>query len=294
MTFRPPTAIELERLIPPERPRRWGCSLLDLRTAPVTWHLPGSAWWPHPVSPPSHFLPRRGSEVILLGPDPSRARTLAEELAQRGWTSSWLQAAFTDELRPRLEARGWHPAEGPTKGALWSPDPDLLEHRRLLELLPPGPVADLGSGNGRNAVYLAQLGRDVHAYDRLADALALGRQRAAWHGVRIHTYQQKLISWDSVPGPEHFALLLFLRFHRLSLLQNASARLLPGGLVVLSAYRAEGRGDRSHRLLPETVESLFPDDRWEILDASEGEEEAGQARIFRMVRLRSAGGGSAG
>lgn len=275
------------------RPVRWGCRLLDLRPADPAprWHLAGSAWWPNASDPPTHLLPPRGSTVLAVAPDPERAREVARRIALRGLPSFWLDAPYDDALVSRLEAHGLALRPGPPDGAMWAPDRYLWKWRHQLPPPETGPVADLGAGNGRNSVFLAQNGWEVHAYDRLPDALALASQRAAVHGVEIHTYQEKLIAWpDLPPGP--FALLLFLRFHHPRLLETAAEHLVEGGIILMSTYRAEGPGERAHRVpLPE-LKAWFPPSRWTLLDRTEERDERGEPLLSLVIQLRSAGEGS--
>lgn len=51
-----------------------------------------------------------------------------------------------------------------------------------------GKTIDIGCGKGRNAIYLAQLGLDVYAFDFIEQAIASARERAAQKGVtdKIH------------------------------------------------------------------------------------------------------------
>ena len=229
--------------------------------------------------------------MVVLSPDPALSRRRAQGLAERGYDAAWLELAFDDSLLPRLDGRKLEP--GPPAGALWGPDPYLFAHRSLLPSPELGPVADLGAGNGRNAVFLAQEGYRVEAYERLLDALELAEDRARRQMVSIHTHQFKLMSVDDLPAGR-FGTLLFLRFHKPSLIEGASRRLAPGGVLVVNTYRAKARPERAHRLRLENLPDLLPPDQWEFLDGPRAREEEDESMVSLVARLRTGRRGALG
>jgi len=102
-----------------------------------------------------------------------------------------------------------------------------------------GPVLSLAEGEGRNAVYLASLGLDVHAVDQsdvgLAKAQALARQK----GVAIRTEVADL--QDFRPPGNHYGCVISISAHlpssiRRRLYPLVEHALKPGGILILEAY----------------------------------------------------------
>ncbi len=98
---------------------------------------------------------------------------------------------------------------------------------------PVGTALDLGSGSGRNALYLARLGYTVTAVDLSAVGLSLTRLKAQQSGLRLTTVAQDVNHfafgkrrWDVI------ALVNFPFAYR-KLLPKMAAGLKPGGLVVI-------------------------------------------------------------
>ncbi len=260
-----------------EETRHWGCRILDLRPPPPSAanHLPGSACLPlgqamdFAADLPAHMLPVTDSSLIVFDDEPERARAAAQYLLQRGHDARYF-AGPAKELP--LQA-------GPCRGALWSPDPYLQEQRALLPAPALGSVADLGAGNGRNAVFLAALGYRVHLYDRLPDALSLAQDRARRHGLedRITIHQINLTSSARLPEAP-FGLVLMVRFHEKTLMRGLRARLRPAGAVFVRTYASESSLDPGaphagprrtrYRLAPEEVQRLFPASEWTFLARS--------------------------
>jgi SAM-dependent methyltransferase len=67
-------------------------------------------------------------------------------------------------------------------GRVWSSDPQQVV-QELVQDLTPGSALDLGAGDGRNSVFLAQAGWEVTAVDFSAEGIRLARQRAEKVGV---------------------------------------------------------------------------------------------------------------
>jgi SAM-dependent methyltransferase len=105
--------------------------------------------------------------------------------------------------------------------------------------IPVGPVLCLAEGQGRNAVFLAELGHAVVAVDQSAVGLARGQSLAASRNVRITTIASDLAdfaiepeSWNGIVSIfAHLVPDLRARVHR-----DAVKGLAPGGMFVLEAY----------------------------------------------------------
>lgn len=141
----------------------------------------------------------------------------------------------TDEARERWNQRY------ETEGFIYGVEPNrfVAEH---LSGLPPGRVLDLGSGQGRNAVWLALQGHRVTAVDLSAIATEQAKRLAAEAGVDVEFVTADLGTWDPPRGAFDVVLLSYLQLPaaaRFSAHAKAAAALAPGGLVFLIAHHAD-------------------------------------------------------
>ena len=106
-------------------------------------------------------------------------------------------------------------------------------------------VADLGSGEGRNAVFLAEQGCRVTAIDYAEAGLEKTRALADERGVEVTTEQADLAYWT--PSQQWDGLVctfLHLRLgERVRLYTAMQAALRPGGVLVAEWFRPEQRKD---------------------------------------------------
>lgn len=113
--------------------------------------------------------------------------------------------------------------------------------------LPPhgGRVLCAAEGQGRNALWLARQGCEVHAVDISAVALEQLECRARQSGLPITCEQADLATWTAEPAGFDAALLIFAHFpptvreHVHTQVQRA---LKPRGWLVLEAFSPEQLG----------------------------------------------------
>ena len=98
-----------------------------------------------------------------------------------------------------------HAAEAPIESR--EPDPTLIEE---IEGLRPGRALDLGSGDGRNAVWLASHGWRVTAVDFSPVALERGRTLATARGVDVDWELADLLDWVPPTGAFDLVALFFI------------------------------------------------------------------------------------
>lgn len=138
------------------------------------------------------------------------------------------------------------------RGLRLRPAMDLL---RAIPPLPPGPVIDLGCGNGAAAAALATFGRPVTGIDSspamLAEARALGLYDSL-HEADIATW-----SPDAAPPALIFcnAVLHWLPDHA-SLMPQLARMLAKGGTLAVQVPHQNNAP--SHRLWLSLAEELFP------------------------------------
>ena len=152
---------------------------------------------------------------------------------------------------------------------LWTVDPNPFLAGEVGDR-PPGSALDLGAGEGRTALWLAERGWRVTAVDFSDVALERGRQRVAAAGApgEVEWICADLVDFDPTGRSYDLVLLLFVHLRpdeRRRLLRLATATLSPGGVVLVVGYDsrnlAEGEGG------PRDPEVLFrPDDLVADLD----------------------------
>lgn len=98
----------------------------------------------------------------------------------------------------------------------------------------------IADGEGRNGVWLARQGLDVHATDSSAVAQDKARALAAKHGVALEIEQADLLEW---PWPENaydVIVGIFIQFfapdERSRMFEGVKKALRPGGLFILEGY----------------------------------------------------------
>ena len=106
---------------------------------------------------------------------------------------------------------------------------------------PRGHALDVATGTGRNALYLAQLGFEVTAFDLSKVALEKGRAIAATRELSVNWIN---IDTDvqCVPGG-HFDLIVVARFHDRRIVPQILDRLVPGGWLVYEHHLLTTRTD---------------------------------------------------
>ena len=115
------------------------------------------------------------------------------------------------------------------------PNAFLAEHARELE----GPVLSLAEGEGRNGVFLASLGLEVHGVDGSAIGLAKADALARSRGVVIRTEVADLATFAPEAGAYGAVVSLWAHLPsaiRRHLYPMVEACLRPGGLLLLEAY----------------------------------------------------------
>lgn len=130
---------------------------------------------------------------------------------------------------------------------VWSAEPNRFVRRELTGV-PAGAAADLGCGEGRNAVWLASLGWDVLGVDFSGVALAKAAHLAADAGVTVQLEQADLLEWLPARGLD-LVLLAYVHLDpaaRVGLVRRAAAAVAPGGSLLLVGHDrrnlAEGVG----------------------------------------------------
>jgi SAM-dependent methyltransferase len=131
---------------------------------------------------------------------------------------------------------------------LWSAEPNRFVAEELGGL-PPGDALDLASGEGRNALWLAERGWAVTAVDFSPVAVERGRRLAEARSLRLDHVVADLASWS--PAERAFDAVVIAYLHlpletMRTVLARAAAALRPGGVLLVVGHDrtniAEGVG----------------------------------------------------
>jgi len=164
----------------------------------------------------------------------------------------------------KSDQKRWDERFGKKEFALGKePNPFLKKHIRLL---PKGKALDIATGEGRNAVFLAQNGFEVDAVDISEKGLKKAQKFAGEKGVNINTF---LVDLDQYPiGKERYDLIADFYFLRRRLIPRIKKGLKKGGKVIFETYLLEhrklgtgGPKQAKYFLKPNELLRLFKDSR---------------------------------
>lgn len=147
--------------------------------------------------------------------------------------------AEQDKNQPsKHEKRPTSKLHSESTGAKFNSKPNafLMEMVRDLK---PGKALDVGMGEGRNALFLAQQGWDVTGFDISETAVRQAREQAEKLKVRIDARIQHSADFDFGTERWDLVVLCYLDFRRL--LERVRQSLKPGGVVILEYYHRDTR-----------------------------------------------------
>ena len=141
----------------------------------------------------------------------------------------------------------------------WPTEPDVLlvEHAGPLE---PGRALDVGSGPGRNSLWLAGRGWSVTLVDASAVALDQAEARAEQAGLSLTTLLTDVRAWTPPIASYELVVLANLHFpaaELAALLQRLSDALVPGGHLFVVGHDLANLGKHG----PSDPELLLTIDR---------------------------------
>ena len=146
------------------------------------------------------------------------------------------------------------------------PTPLLIE---TAQKLPPGRALDLASGTGRNALWLAQHGWRVSAFEGSNNAVEILRQRAEELGLdidsRVVDLANKKISFER----QAFDLVAICYYLQRDLFEPAKDAVKPGGTLLAIVHITEDdQAPTENRLRPGELRAYF--EGWSISHYYEG------------------------
>jgi|GEM_PF-4857252 len=121
---------------------------------------------------------------------------------------------------------------------------------KYVTMFPKGYVIDLGActgGKGENAIFLAEHGFEVEAFDRNTDLINKLQALAKERKLTIRAIRNELTTLTIIPNRYSLALitwsLMYIRKgERAGLVKMATKGLIPGGYIYLSGFSTEDPG----------------------------------------------------
>jgi SAM-dependent methyltransferase len=188
------------------------------------------------------------------------------------------------EQGQQLEIERWNrilTARTPTFNT--QPNAFLVE---MTKRLTPGKALDVGMGQGRNAVYLAQMGWEVTGFDPADQAVAAAQDQARRQGVKLTTLVLRDDQFDF--GTEQWDLIVLSYVGVRRVVSRVYEALRPGGFVVVEGFHRDAAKTAAigGGVVFDTNELLHLFDRLRIVryEDSEGIGDFG-LRHTRLVRL---------
>ncbi len=117
-----------------------------------------------------------------------------------------------------------------------------------LRMLKAGRILLPAEGEGRNAVYAAATGWEVHAFDQSSEGQRKALKLAAEKGVAIRYTTDTLEEMASVDGRFDAIALIFVHIHedqRAEVHRRLASMLRPGGMLILEAFSRKQKGNTS-------------------------------------------------
>ena len=199
-----------------------------------------------------------------------------------------------------MDQHEWDEAYAGTE-LVWTAEPNRFVAEELAGLA-PGRALDLGTGEGRNAIWLAERGWRMTAADFSAVGLAKAAKLAEKRGVTgVRWVEADLRVYE--PGPGAYGLVLIAYIHMPPdefgvLLRTAASALAPGGTLLVVGHDADniahGHGGPQTPRVLYTPEDVVADlngsgleiERAELVERPVETPEGERVAIDALVRAR--------
>ena len=187
------------------------------------------------------WITRQGPDVSQADDEVVYARYTAE-LQRQGKTAQEAAATIASlkAIGDRAEIERWNKIlTAPTPRFNKSPNAFLVE---MVKGLKPGRSLDVGMGQGRNTIFLAQQGWTSVGFDPADRAVAVAQEDAKSVGVSIVTHVARAEEFDW--GDAQWDLIVLSYVGAREFTEQVTRSLKPGGMVVVEAFHRDAT--RSH------------------------------------------------
>ncbi|MEX2263805.1 MAG: class I SAM-dependent methyltransferase [Bryobacteraceae bacterium] len=113
---------------------------------------------------------------------------------------------------------------------------------QVVRNLRPGRALDVGMGQGRNTIYLAQQGWKVVGLDISDEGIRQAKNQARKLNLNIETVNSRIENFDF--GQEQWDLILFCYLDPRPYAQKALAALRPGGAIIVEGFHKRSSKSR--------------------------------------------------
>lgn len=190
-----------------------------------------------------HELPQKNVPLELIGDQQSLGQATLF-LTQKGYQVIQTQQYKSDTILALQEQNQWR--TGASDIILWQASAMIkhfCQHPNALDYNTNKIGLDIGCGSGRDMVYLAKNGWEMHGIDYQKEALQRSQLLAHNNQLNIHCYQQDLEK-NARPFeqlhpqglPRSFDLITVCRYLHRPLLANLKALLNPGGYIIYQTF----------------------------------------------------------
>lgn len=175
----------------------------------------------------------------------------------------------------------------------------LKQHAGVLS--PGSETLVVADGEGRNSVYLAELGLNVRAMDVSEVGVVKARQLAAERGVTVDFQVADIMQWEWAEAYD-VVVAVFIQFldpqQRTTVFEGMQRTLRPGGRLLLHGYRPEqiayatgGPSEPAHLYDEPLLAGAFAEMEIEILHPHdtkivEGSGHAGMSALIDLVATK--------
>lgn len=189
-------------------------------------------------------------------------------------------------------------------GRWFGDEPNAFLRREAARLPSAAKVLSVADGEGRNAIYLAEKGFRVTAFDLSPVAVDKARDWATERGVRVEFHVAEVESWIWTPSAFDVVAAIFVQFAapalRARLFAGIWRTLKPGGLALVQGYTPKqleygtgGPGRLDHLYTSPMLRELLPDAQWLVLHEhedvlEEGGGHNGRSALIDAVALKPA------
>lgn len=143
---------------------------------------------------------------------------------------------------------------------VWSEGPNR-EVEAIVGPWPPGSALDLGAGEGRHALWLADAGWRVTAVDFSSVGIGRGQEEAGHRGLDVEWVVDDATVWEPPEGTRYDLVLVAYLHLPEDVLTRAARWLSPGGALVVVGHSlrnlSEGVGGPQDPAILNTVEQLL-------------------------------------